>query len=159
MLRKIVLMGESLHDGPGTYSANAALCAAWQRRLFSQVQRQACFFPVAYIFYCNITVSVCRHAGRAVHMRLGCVQTNTRTNTATALSSHTDTHSPGVGRSHGGSFSIPGSELKTHMGRGQQLSQLLMCMRAVIIRNNAFGILHDRSNYRNRRPLLLEMAQ
>ena len=32
MLRKMDLMGESVHDGPGTYSANAALCAAWQRR-------------------------------------------------------------------------------------------------------------------------------
>ena len=32
MLRKMVLMGESVHDGPGTNSANAALCAAWHWR-------------------------------------------------------------------------------------------------------------------------------
>ena len=82
-----------------------------------------------------------------------------RTNTETNLNSHTDTHSPGVGRSHSGSILIPGSELETHVSTRPQLNQLLMRMRAATIRNNTFRILHDRSNYRTRRPLLLEMAQ
>ena len=41
---------------------------------------------------------------------------------------HTGTHSPGVGRSHSGSFLVPGSELKhthTHpLRRGQPLHRL-----------------------------------
>ena len=41
--------------------------------------------------------------------------THTSTLTHTHTHTHTDTHSPGVDRSHNGSFLIPGIDLKTHV--------------------------------------------